>query len=223
MEQTGTYRTIEQAVEAAGLTVYGVLHPARTPAKQLDSGTLVLLGTAAGFWKVFQASSEHLDGGPDPVDRWSQRVVTGLGAKLGAAPYFPFTGPPYAPFIDWALGSGRAFTSPSQMMVHDQVGMLISLRGALHFTSEFDIPPPPLAASPCEACTAKPCLSACPAGAMVDGGPYRLAACHHHLDTAAGSECLSQGCLARLACPLSAGAGRSFQQTAHHMRYFHAR
>lgn len=214
---------VETAARAAGLEIYGALHPARTPVKQLTSGTLVLLGTAGGFWEAFQTSPECQDGARDPVDRWSLRVIGDLAGGLGAEPYFPFTGPPYSPFIDWALGSGRAFTSPSQMLVHDQVGMLISLRGALHFTWEFDIPLPPLAASPCETCTAKPCLSACPAGAMVDGGPYGLAACHHHLDTAAGSKCLSQGCLARLACPLSAGAGRVFQQTAHHMRYFHAR
>lgn len=217
------YAAAEAAAKAAGLEIYGALHPARKPVKLLDSGALILLGAAGGFWDAFTASPEFSDGAPDPVDRWSLRVVSALAGALGADPFFPFTGPPYAPFVDWALASGRAFTSPSQMMVHDQVGMLMSLRGGLHFKQEFDIPAPPLAASPCTGCDAKPCLSACPAGAMVDGGPYGLAACHHHLDTAAGSTCLSQGCLARLACPLSAGAGRSFQQSAHHMRYFHAR
>lgn len=216
-----TYAAVETAVTPLGLQIYGAVLPAQTPVKQLSHGTLLLLGTGPAFWPHFIQSPEYVDQEEDPVDRWSNRCITQLAQTLGAEAYFPFGGPPYTPFIDWALASGRAFTSPSQMMVHDQVGMMISYRGALHFDQSFDIPPPDLAHSPCVTCAAKPCLTTCPAHALVDGGPYDLTACHQHLDTPAGKPCMTQGCLARRACPLSQGARRSYDQTAHHMRYFH--
>ena len=220
-ETPPSFTKTSQAVLAQGLNIYGALHPGKRPVKNLSHGTLVLLGTGAEFWPVFTQSPEHLGAQPDPVDHWSARVIGTLAKSLGATPYFPFGGPPHTPFVDWALASGRAFTSPSQMMVHDEVGMLISYRGALHFDQSFDIPPPPLAHSPCATCTTQPCLNTCPAAALVKGGPYELTACHHHLDTPAGVACMTQGCLARCACPLSQGAGRRIEQTAHHMRYFH--
>lgn len=220
-QSRSTYADLESKAQDLGLMIYGALHPAKQPVAALSQGTLVLLGTAESFWPLFTQSPEYRDGTPDPVDRWSSRAIEDLAKTAGATAYFPFGGPPYTPFINWALASGRAFTSPSQMMVHDEVGMLISYRGALHFDQCFDIPPPVLAHSPCETCAAKPCLTTCPAHALVDGGPYDLAACHHHLDTPAGAACMTQGCLARRACPLSHGAGRCIDQTAHHMRYFH--
>ncbi|MEQ3679129.1 ferredoxin [Pseudophaeobacter sp.] len=215
------YADIAQAARAVGLQIYGALHPCERPVKGLSHGTLILLGCGAAYWPIFTRSPEYLEARPDPVDRWSTRVIGSLAANLGATAHFPFGGPPYTPFVDWALASGRAFTSPSQMMVHDEVGMLISFRGALHFDQSFDIPPPPLAHSPCATCTTQPCLTSCPADAMAEGGPYDLAACHHHLETPAGVACMTQGCRARCACPLSQGAGRPIEQTAHHMRYFH--
>jgi len=216
-----SYDSICQAALEQGLIIYGALHPQMRPIKELAHGTLILLGTGASFWPLFTQSPEYLNQQSDPVDAWSTRVIGALAKALGAKAYFPFDGPPYTPFVDWALASGRAFTSPSQMMVHDEVGMLISYRGALHFDQSFDIPPPPLAHSPCATCTTQPCLNTCPVHALADGGPYDLTACHHHLETPAGVSCLTQGCLARCACPLSQGAGRPIEQTAHHMRYFH--
>lgn len=220
-QRAPSYDGICQAALEQGLMIYGALHPQRRPIKELAHGTLILLGTGASFWPLFTQSPEYLNQQSDPVDAWSTRVIAALAKTLGAKAYFPFDGPPYTPFVDWALASGRAFTSPSQMMVHDEVGMLISYRGALHFDQSFDIPPPPLAHSPCATCTTQPCLNTCPVHALADGGPYDLTACHHHLETPAGVSCLTQGCLARCACPLSQGAGRPIEQTAHHMRYFH--
>lgn len=228
-----SYAQLKRGVQALGLQIHGAVQPGRQqdrqtdcqtghhPVQALSHGTLILLGTGKDFWQHFTQAPEVDDSQPDPIDRWSSRVIGALAISLGATAYFPFGGPPYTPFVNWALASGRAFTSPSQMLVHDAVGMLISYRGALHFDQCFDIPPPPLAHSPCTTCAAKPCLNTCPAHALVDGGPYDLAACHHHLDTTAGAPCMTQGCLARRACPLSLQAGRCFEQNAHHMRYFH--
>lgn len=216
------YDQLNTAVQAQGLEIYGSLHPAKTPASGLDSGTLILLGTAGAFWPHFTPSPEANDGAPDPIDRWSSRVIGALAKRFAATAHFPFGGPPYAPFINWALASGRAFTSPAQMMVHDQVGLMISFRGALHLPDDLTLPAPLRPQSPCTTCADRPCLTACPVGALPDGGPYDLQACHGYLDTPGGAECMDQGCGARRACPLSLGANRFFTQTSHHMRYFHS-
>ncbi|MEY8838756.1 ferredoxin [Cribrihabitans sp. XS_ASV171] len=187
--------------------------------KQLDHGTLILLGAGPEFWPVFRSSPEALDTAPHPVDRWSERVVGALARQFEAQAFFPFGGPPYAPFIDWALASRRAFSSPTGMLVHDTVGMMISYRGALHLAQEIALPVPS-GASPCTTCDA-PCTTTCPVNALSATQPYDLDACHSFLETSAGSDCMTRGCAARRACPLSSGAGRSHAQSAHHMSAFH--
>ena len=214
-----TYSDIEDAAINAGLIVMGGQHPRTSGATQLDTGTLILLGTAAEFWPVLKSSPEWTDGVADPVDRWSTRVVGQMAIEMGATPYYPFGGPPYTPFIDWALKSGRTFQSPVGALVHDTVGMLISYRGALHFTEELAIPEA-TAPSPCTTCSA-PCATSCPVDALNTHSFYNVAACHTHLGTAEGQTCMAGGCLARLACPLSSGAERDTEQSAHHMRAFH--
>lgn len=190
----------------------GALHP--------DHGTLVLLGAGAAFWPTFTTATESQDDRPDPIDRWSQRVVSALAREFDATARFPFGGPPYEPFINWSLTSGRAFQSPTGMMVHDTVGMMISLRGALQFPDRFTLPLPS-SLTPCDICVDSPCATACPVGALSAQAPYDLASCHSYLDTPAGQDCLSNGCTARRACPISAGAHRCPEQSAHHMKAFH--
>lgn len=202
-----------------GLIVMGALHPDATPT-EASGGTLVLLGCGADFWPVFTASAEAQDGGPDPIDRFSTRVVSRLADRFGATARFPFGGPPFAPFISWALHSNRAHTSPIGMLVHDTVGLMISYRGALCFSAKHPLPPA-TGASPCLGCADRPCTTACPVSALSDTQPYDIAACHAYLDTAAGEACMKNGCAARRACPVSAGANRTAEQSALHMKAFH--
>ncbi|MGD9863193.1 MAG: ferredoxin [Pseudodonghicola sp.] len=215
-----SYDAVLAAAAEAGLIVMGALDVAATGARALEGGTLVLLGAGPAFWPAFAAAPEHADGAPDPVDRWSARVIAGLAQCFGATAHYPFGGPPYAPFIDWALKSGRAFSSPTGMLVHDTVGLMISYRGALHFARRLAIPVPD-AASPCADCADTPCLGACPVGALGDAAPYDVPRCHEFLDSPAGQSCMMQGCAVRRACPISRGAGRRPEQSALHMRSFH--
>jgi len=170
-----------------------------------------------GFWAHVTAQPEFNDGGADPLDRWSRRAIGALAGALGARAVFPFGGPPWHPFIGWARRSGRAHGSPVTLLVHDRMGLFASWRGALAVAEPLDMPPVP---SPCESCAGRPCLAACPAGALTGAG-YDLPLCHGFLDTAAGRECLDRGCAVRRACPVSAGYGRLEEESAHHMRHFH--
>ena len=199
--------TIEHQAADKGLEVVGALHPE-------EEGSLILLGPSpARFWGILQASPEA--SGPDPVDRWSARVVGELADELGARARFPF-GTPVEPFITWALASGRCWQSPVGLLVHDTQGLMISFRGALHFDSVLALPDTPQDA-PCSSCP-RPCLTACPVGALGADQTYDLPACHGFLDTP-GNACMSRGCAVRRACPVS--PLRPDAQSGHHMGYFH--
>ncbi len=203
-----TYAAIEQAAAQHRLAILGGFHPSA-------SETLLLLGPAADFWAILTASPESTH--PDPVDRWSARVMPLLARQFNASSALPFGGPPYAPFLAWALKSGRCWSSPVGMLVHDSCGLMVSFRGALTMPRKIDLPAPPVQ-SPCETCTDKPCRTACPVGALGPQG-YDTAKCHGFLDHPEGRPCLSQGCAARRACPRS--LKRPDAQSAHHMTYFH--
>lgn len=208
------------AARAAGerLAVLGGFHPG--DGDDLPGiGTLVLLGPAEpGFWAHVTAQPEFTDGRPDPLDRWSRRVIGQMACSLGGKAYFPFGGAPWRPFHRWAEKSGEAFASPVGFLVHRRAGLLVSYRGAVGLRERLDLPRP--AATPCADCGARPCLAACPAGALTGAG-YDTAACHDWLDGSDGADCLTLGCAVRRACPAGAAYGRLPEQSAWHMRQFH--
>lgn len=202
------------------LEILGAFHPEAGDGLPDEARTLVLFGPAEpGFWAHVQSAPEWQDGRPDPLDRWSRRVVGTLACDLGGKAYFPFGGPPYRPFYQWALRSGRAFASPVSLLVHQTAGLMVSYRGAVALPERIDLPAPP-PQSPCADCADRPCLGACPAAALTPAG-YDVAACHTFLDGSEGGDCLSFGCSVRRSCPLSQRYGRLPEQSAYHMRLFH--
>lgn len=166
------------------------------------------------FWAIFTQSAEYGDGNPDPMDRWSARVITAVAISLDAEPLFPFGGPPFAPFFTWAKRSGRFWASPISFLVHDEVGLFASFRGALRWQKPLERV---LSQKPCTTCTAQPCATACPVGAFDDG--YDVAACKAHVNSDAGKDCKTAGCLARRACPVGQGL-RVPAQAGFHMEAF---
>lgn len=190
--------------------------PALTPP---GTRAVMLVGPVGGpvWWDILAASAEWADGGPDPVDRWSRRVLDGVAARFGAVALFPFGGPPHLPFYTWALASGRVWDSPVRLLVGADAGLWVSFRGALALP--FDVAMP-AAARPCDTCAGQPCLSACPAGALTGAG-YDVPACRRYLDTPEGQDCRNRGCRVRAACPVSARHARVDAQSAYHMSRFH--
>ena len=183
-----------------------------------NTGTLLLLGPAEpGFWTHVTAQPEF-DGTPDPLDRWSRRVIDALAGEWAGRALFPFGDPPHQPFYRWALRSGRCHTSPVRLLVHDEAGLMVSFRGALCLPGRIALPVP--GPSPCDGCPTRPCLAACPPRALTDQF-YDLPACHGFLDAAAGADCMGQGCHVRRVCPQSRRYARLPEQSAYHMRQFH--
>lgn len=206
---------LETLAAAEHLAPLGIVHLA--PDELPGCRTLVLLGPSEpGFWAHFTATAEYRDGAPDPMDRWSVRVIGRIAGMIGARALFPFGGPPWQPFTDWARRSGRAHVSPVGLLVHDTAGLMVSYRGAVALAGEYDAPPG--GPSPCATCATRPCLGACPVDAL---GPqaYDVAACKTDLDRP-GNDCRARGCAVRRACPVSQRYGRSDQQSAFHMGYF---
>ena len=211
-----TLADVEAAARPHQLALLGACHTA--PEDGLGEGTIALLGPAEpGFWDHVTAQPEFADDKPDPIDRWSARAIGSIAGTCGGRALLPFGDPP-RPFIGWALRSGRAWSSPVGLLVHDQAGLMVSFRGAVLLAERRELPPP--GSSPCGACADRPCLLACPVGALTGDG-YRLDSCHEYLDTPAGSECMSSGCAVRRICPISQSYGRQPVQSAYHMRQFH--
>lgn len=213
-----TYDDLTVQASARSLAILGGFHPDDYDQTPSSCRTLLLLGPdEPEFWPAFIASPEATDGQPDPMDRWSRRVIGGWAATLDAQALYPFGGAPYLPFFSWAKRTGRIGASPIMLLVHDTAGLFVSFRGALALPHRVDLPPPP--PQPCATCFDQPCRSACPVMAF-DGAGYDVAACKTYLDTAPGQDCMDRGCAARRACPISQRYPRIDAHSAYHMMTF---
>jgi hypothetical protein len=206
-----TFHRYAQRIAATGLIVRGAFHVQdKDGVPRTGDGTtgqtLILIGNAgSAFWAAFRQSKECNDGQPNPLDRWSERVITELADELGACPVFPFGGPPYHPFQRWARRAESLPQSPMGMLIHPEYGLWHAYRGALIVDQPLrDLAPAPDAESPCLSCPDQPCLHTCPVDAFRPEG-FNADQCTQHLS--GPNDCLEQGCLARNACP----AGKPFR------------
>ena len=216
-----TLADIREAIEAQGLTWRGAFCPEDDDCQEFgEIGTLVLAGfVGRGNWPAFRASPESGDDQPDPLDRWSRRIIGGLADALRARAIFPFDGPPWAPFQRWALKAEPLYASPLGMLIHPDWGLWHAWRGALAFDERFALPGRDIRPSPCDSCIEKPCLGACPVSAFSSSG-YDLHACLAHIDSPAGADCMELGCRARRACPVGAQHRHDPDEALFHMTAF---
>lgn len=211
-----TYAKLNAALAEHGLMLLGGFHPKSDDTLPEDCQTLVLVGPKPDFWTTFETSPEWVDAQPDPMDRWSTRVLSQIAADNDAGTLFPFGGPPFLPFFTWALRSGQAWQSPVNLLVHATAGLMVSYRGALALRERIALPPAP--EMPCATC-AQPCLSACTPRALTSEG-YDVPLCKAHISSELGLENKTLGCSVRRACPVSQSYARMEAQSAYHMRIF---
>jgi hypothetical protein len=214
--------TVFAAIRRAGLVPRGALSLTddERAGELAEIRTIVLAGMAGREgWRAFAASPEASDGLADPLDRWSRRVTGALARELGGQALFPFGGPPFLPFQRWAQRAEPVHSSPIGLLIHPRYGLWHSYRGALGFHEALAISEPAAVPSPCESCSGRWCLSACPVGAFSPGA-YDVAACAGYLKSAAGRDCMAGGCQARRACPVGVEHAYGPEQASLIMRAF---
>lgn len=216
---------IAAAVARHGFIERGGFHPAEADnvpplPHGVPAASLVMIGNAGpAMWENFSAAPEMTDGGADALDRWTRRVLGRAAAELGAALHFPSDGPPYLPFQRWAMRADPVHPSPLGLLIHPEYGLWHAYRAVLVFADRLALPARAQAASPCDSCAAKPCLTTCPVAAFSPAG-YDVPACARHLDTPAGADCMAEGCRARRACPIGQSYRYAPAQAEFHMLPF---
>jgi len=224
------------ALAPSGLAPRGWLVPEETSAPVLKNGKrakrICLVGHGGGgFWPEFDAWHEMHPGIADPLDTWSKEVINPAAARLGGEAVFP-SDEPWQPFQQWAMAAEGLKPSPLGMLIHPEYGLWHGYRGAILFgeTGIDDAAGTPaemagtnVASSgsteapvhPCDTCSDKPCLSACPVGAFSPAG-FAVEDCRTYVRTKPGQDgCMRSGCLARDACPV----GREYRYGADQIRF----
>ncbi len=185
----------------------------------IPARSLVLLGNAgSSLWECFSRSPEYSDGRPNPLDRWSAGVGQELAEHFSGRALFPFGGPPYQPFLEWAKKSESLKSSRLGMLIHPEYGLWHAYRFALALgvripefsqgqrkAAELDI---------CANCVEQPCLQVCPVEAFT-GTQYDVESCYGYLKSNRESSCRQETCLARAACP----EGSVFRYRTEHARF----
>ena len=207
---TATVELLDEQVATFGLFVMGHVSEGEE--------TIILVGADQEFWDCLKQSPEFTDTLPDPIDRWSKRLLNKLAADYNGSAVFPSDGPPFAPFISWATQSGRFWQSPTGMLIHDTAGLMVSIRGAIKIP--LVLAPQITQPSPCNSCVGRPCATACPISALSTEHFYDVPKCKTYLNTPQGEDCMTGGCLVRQICPVSQSFDRPLKQSAFHMNAF---
>ena len=178
--------------------------------------SLILFGNAgSSLWECFSASDEYLDGNPEPLNRWSERIGNQIADLFGGLALFPFGEPPYQPFLQWAKKSESLRSSRLGMLIHPQYGLWHAYRFAVAFPTVPDgMVKVEADQDICARCPDQPCLSSCPVDAFT-GQYYDVERCYGYLREDPQNSCLTQGCAARLACP----EGLRFRYQPDHARF----
>lgn len=212
---------LESLLSAHGMIVLGGFSPVPEDgvpplASGEAPGAVTLVGNAGPeMWDIFQ---ERQQDEPHPLNAWTRRVLAEVAAALGAEAVYPFSGPPFLPFQRWAGRTGTIFASPMTPAIHPVYGTWFGLRGALLSFAPLASNPPP-AQHPCETCVEKPCLVACPVGAITPGH-LAAARCLGHLESPIGADCVAMSCRSRRACPVGRDWAYPPAQSAFHMEAF---
>jgi ferredoxin len=194
---------------ALGLNVLLPLSSAAFDAAAAPLGLADLLAGAAGalivgsggpmFFDLFERAPEAADGAPNPLDRYTARVVARATQEaldpraIVHAVGFPFDARPLIPFQRIGRAAGLGGPGPLGLQIHPRFGPWWAYRALI--VLDRPLPPAPPPGDGCAGCDA-PCVAACPAGAVRRGG-FDVAACQGRRLVA---EPCRLSCDARIAC-----------------------
>lgn len=218
MKGEAVYDRLGEALAECGLSTRGgVLFDGTGPTvngRVLRS--LVLVGhVGASHWQHFQPFRlSH--GGPDPLDHWSKHVIEPIAAAFSCIALYPFE-KPWWPFQQWISQSEGLKASPLGILIHPEFGLWHGYRAALGFDEPIRMPAAVSLSHPCDSCEDRPCIAACPAGALAEGH-FEVGTCRHYLAGEANVEgCMAKGCASRNACPVGEDHRYTDAQLQFHM------
>ena len=219
---------IDVAVLREGLTSYGfevfgsfvleAQHCIANHDEYLGRQAILVGNIGSRIWLHFSQSAEYQDSEPDPLNRYTARILGGVARAQEIEAIFPFD-EPYWPFQRFAASALGVQSSPLGMQIHPEFGLWYGLRGAFILPEDTelvgDVDGVSVAQThPCDTCVDKPCLNTCPVSAFTING-YNTEACYGHLDRGEDPDCRSLGCLARDACPV----GKEYRYEPQHIRF----
>jgi hypothetical protein len=168
-------------------------------------------------------------GGPDPVDRETDRAVRACMAALedgGERCWAVHAGErrdargrvcadagDFADFVALGEASGLGARSRLRLLLHPEYGPWLAVRSVVLTTAALGPTGPLRGFDPCAGCPA-PCRGACPAGAL-DAGPLEVGRCAR--ERLAGGAC-GLRCAARHACVSGRAHAHSERIEGHFMR-----
>ena len=210
-DPTQRFDALKQGLEAAGFVILDAI----SAGKRTD----IAVGSAGDpFWNAFSTSKEWTEDYEDPIDRYTARQInTLLRADKGEEAIYPFDAD--APnFVQlWPATFPKLAASALGPMIHPTYGLWMAARAHIILPQAYFKFDHANSFSPCESCTAKPCLNACPVGAFSASKPYNHLACAAYLRQ--NPACFLNGCDARAACPY----GQSWQLPTDQAQYHQSR
>jgi len=225
------FSDLNARLEVSGLVCFGGLEITKYECAQGSEDLIGRKGLLVGnvgkdMWRVFSKSNEFCDGEINPMNRWTKRILDKIASELEARVVYPFD-EPYWPFQRLAQKTAGSRPSPLGILIHQHYGLWHAFRGLLVFdeihqlSSQINqlIKSSEDLIHPCETCSDKPCLDACPVGAFT-GEQLFVQDCFDHLDRNEEPDCMSLGCQARLACPIAKAHQYVNAQMQFHMKSY---
>lgn len=177
----------------------------------------VLLGNGGRqFWQALQRYGLKTN---DPVDYFSLEMSKRFIADYLDHPPVLMLYPGNINFSLQQLGTlaGWHHPSPLGLGINETYGLWFAYRVAFLTTLAIPLTPRLAGESPCQSCETKPCLAACPVGAVKQESPFGVTACtNFRLQPAAICQ---DRCLSRLACPVAPQHRYSTEQISYHYRH----
>jgi len=176
---------------------------------------LLLIGHGGRrMWDSLQTSNFRDQ--PDPIDSFSVNVVQRWLAETSPDAEYKIIYPAddrLVPLQQLGSLAGWHHASPFRIGINHKWGSWFAYRVAVLVDADWPVSEPQAWGSPCEECLEKPCVAACPAGAVSD--QERMLERCIDCRLLEGSPCARQ-CLSRLACPVAEEHRYSEEQIRYH-------